>query len=482
MLNSHLIATSLAISLLLTSGCDALVPSKRTPPKPRDSIELLRRVPTTKSYEEWGQWARNNRVSLLAKYGGSPQNEKRSTGTNLMVNQAADSSFYGSLAVGTPPVSYDVILDTGSADLWLAGPSFCDSSDCDRIATFASTQSSTLKESNTPFSITYGSGFASGNLATDTVQMAGFSVPNQVFGICNNVSSGMLTQPVSGLLGLAFETIASSKATPFWETLVKSGTWDSPLMAFQLTRYSNASRVRELEPGGSFTMGFVNSTLYTGEIDYQNIPSGQETYWIQQMTSLTIQGNSITLPSADSLAAIDTGTTLIGGPPSVVQSIYSQIEGSRPGTGDYEGYFLYPCSTNADVTIAFGGKSWTISNADFQVTSVGNSMCLGAFFGLETGNNLPSWIVGDAFLKNVYSVFRYDPPSVGFAELSAYSLSLNGANNPVPTPTIGSAAATVSATNLVKNDNNSAVSLPPVGGAMVMFVSMITVVVAPLLL
>ncbi|KAK1222141.1 hypothetical protein PQX77_015069 [Marasmius sp. AFHP31] len=481
MLNSHLVATSFAISLLLISGCDALVTSKRTPLKPRDSIELLRRVPTTKSYEEWGQWARNNRVSLLAKYGGLSQNEKRSTGTNLMVNQDADSSFYGSLAVGTPAVSYNVILDTGSADLWLAGPSFCDSSECDSIATFSSSQSSTLKESDTPFSITYGSGFASGNLVTDNVQMAGFSVPNQVFAICNNVSSGMLTQPVSGLLGLAFETIASTNATPLWETLVKSGTWDSPLMAFQLTRYGNASRVRELEPGGSFTMGFVNSTLYTGEIEYHDIPSGQGTYWIQEMTSLTIQGTSIPLTSgAESYAAIDTGTTLIGGPLSVVESIYSQIEGSRVGTGDYEGYYLYPCSTNVAVTIAFGGRTWTISNADFQVTSVGNSMCLGAFFGLETGRNLPSWIVGDAFLKNVYSVFRYDPPSVGFAELSAYSLSLNGADNPVPTPTIGSAAATVSATSLIKN--NSAMSLPSVGGAMVTFISTITVVVAPLLL
>jgi len=70
----------------------------------------------------------------------------------------------------------------------------------------------------------------------DVVQMAGFSVPNQVFAVCDQVSSGLLTNPVSGLLGLAFQTIASSKAMPLWQTLVSSGAWDSPLMAFYLTR------------------------------------------------------------------------------------------------------------------------------------------------------------------------------------------------------------------------------------------------------
>lgn len=67
--------------------------------------------------------------------------------------------------------------------------------------------------------------------------MAGFKVSNQTFGVCDTVSSGLLTSPVSGLLGLAFKSIASSGATPFWEALAAGGAWDSPLMAFQLTRF-----------------------------------------------------------------------------------------------------------------------------------------------------------------------------------------------------------------------------------------------------
>ena len=87
-----------------------------------------------------------------------------------------------------------------------------------------------------PFSIQYGSGQAAGRLVADTVQMAGFSVANQVFAVCDEISTGLLNSPVSGLMGLAWNTIASSGATPFWQTLAGSGKWDSPLMAFQLTR------------------------------------------------------------------------------------------------------------------------------------------------------------------------------------------------------------------------------------------------------
>ncbi|KAG5717259.1 hypothetical protein E4T56_gene19947, partial [Termitomyces sp. T112] len=98
---------------------------------------------------------------------------------------------------------------------------------------------------------------------------------------------------------------------------------------------------------------------------------------------------------------------------------------------------------------------WPISEADFRLSQLTQALCLGAFFELNTGASAPSWIVGDTFLKNVYSVFRYDPPSVGFAELSSVALALNGANTPVPSATIGSVAATVVATGSVPTSTNS---------------------------
>ena len=89
--------------------------------------------------------------------------------------------------------------------------------------------------------------------------------------------------------------------------------------------------------------------------------------------------------------------------------------------------------------------SWPISNADFLVSQgTSSNMCVGAFFSIgSSGGSAPPWIVGDSFLKNVYSVFRATPPSVGFAQLSDTATAMNGVTGSVPSPTVGSVAVTL---------------------------------------
>jgi cathepsin D len=107
---------------------------------------------------------------------------------------------------------------------------------CESIQTFDPATSSTFRNLSMGFDITYGSGRASGSLAQDTIQMAGFSVSDQVFALCDAVSAGLLNKPVSGLMGMAWQAIASSGAVPFWQQLAANSVWDEPVMAFQLTR------------------------------------------------------------------------------------------------------------------------------------------------------------------------------------------------------------------------------------------------------
>ncbi|KAH9893556.1 aspartic peptidase domain-containing protein [Cubamyces lactineus] len=444
----HLLPYSLALSCLLSLAHDHALaaPSPSSSPLPR-SIPLLRRSRPRRNSTELSEWLRSQKEYIEAKYSNNPQ-RKRASGFNLITNQNADSSFYGSIAVGTPAISYNVILDTGSSDLWLAASDGVSTND-DGIPTFDPSASSTFSDLNTSFSISYGSGAARGTLGKDVVQFAGFEVDSQVFGVVTQVSENLLNSPVSGLMGLGFSSIAASGATPFWQALAESdGTLDSPLMAFQLTRFNDVNGAQDQEPGGTFNLGAVNTSLFTGDIDYQDIPDGQEGYWIQELSALTVNGASVSVGSGSAAyAAIDTGTTLVGGPQDVISALYAEIPGSQALSGQNAGYWTYPCDTNVNVTLRFGSSSvsWPVSNEDFLLEQASRDTCVGAFFALSTsGTSAPPWIVGDTFLKNVYSVFRASPASVGFAQLSETALKMNGALGAAPSPTVGAVAATIS--------------------------------------
>ncbi len=58
---------------------------------------------------------------------------------------------------------------------------------------------------------------------------------------------------------------------------------------------------------------------------------------------------------------IDSGTTLIYGPPDIVAKLYASIPGSAVFQQNSE-FYTFPCA-NVPLNIAFswGGKQWTIS-------------------------------------------------------------------------------------------------------------------------
>ncbi|KAJ6482527.1 aspartic peptidase domain-containing protein [Mycena sanguinolenta] len=359
----------------------------------------------------------------------------RRDSTNFAVtNQEGDSSYFSTVQIGTPPQTFNVVLDTGSSDLFVLDTS-C--TGCSTAPLFDSSKSSTFSQSTStkPTVITYGSGSVEGFIGTDTVSMGSFTISSQTFLTVEALDQGLIDGDVSGLMGLAFEGLADTNAVPFWQALASNNKLTAPEMAFQLLRSTSQSD----EPGGTFTLGGTNSSLFTGDIEFHDlVDSSTPTFWQLSLSAVTAQGKTVTLNSDEAVSAIDTGTTAIGGPSDGVAAIWAAVPGaSAVKEQGGEGFFQFPCTTDVSIALSFGGQAWPISTQDINLGALqeGSSDCIGAIFDISLGNTGtgPFWVVGDTFLKNVYSVFRQNPMSVGFAALASGSPSSGNGSTAIPT-------------------------------------------------
>ena len=65
---------------------------------------------------------------------------------------------------------------------------------------------------------------------------------------------------------------------------------------------------------------------------------------------------------AKSQTIIDSGTTIMYGPPADVKTVYDAVPGSKVYDSD-NGLYSYPCDSPPAVAFSWGGKSWTVSSA-----------------------------------------------------------------------------------------------------------------------
>ncbi|KAH8835841.1 aspartic peptidase domain-containing protein [Flagelloscypha sp. PMI_526] len=352
------------------------------------------------------------------------------------------------IRVGTPPQSFNVVLDTGSSDLWLMSEQHtCIScSTGGSIHLFDGSASSSLIAPNSSSSsccsaisqtqIEYDNGMVSGQAVNDTVTFGSsgdLTVPSLRFLKANMYQSSqdILDETVSGVLGLAWPILSGTNSTTLWKGLYEAGKLTSPEMGVWFPRVDNRSSSAHV---ASVVMGGVNSTLYQGEIEYYDIPgigilkdTGIDTDWEMPLIDVTVQNQSIPIDHNifNDLSGIDTALPLIGGPRESVEKIWAVVNGSQKSS-TISGFWTFPCSTEVHVSLSWGLTSWPIDPRDINLGPVteGSDQCLGAIFDSSIGTPLyhdggnPWWVIGTTFLKNVYTVFRWDPPAVGFAQLS----------------------------------------------------------------
>ncbi|GAA5852664.1 hypothetical protein JCM9279_004945 [Rhodotorula babjevae] len=182
--------------------------------------------------------------------------------------------------------------------------------------------------------------------------------------------------PVDGILGLGFETISNLGERPFFKTLWEEGHVSQNLFSFVLGDADD----------GELYLGGLDSSKYSGELAYT--PVTQAGYWQVEGAAVA---NDIKLGSEQMI--IDTGTTLVLGPPSSVANFFKKA------------------------AFEFGGVEYSNPSKylNLGLTELGSSMCVASIVRQDVG--VEAWIVGDSFLRSVYTVFNAGESSVGFANL-----------------------------------------------------------------
>ncbi|KAG1825236.1 aspartic peptidase domain-containing protein [Suillus subalutaceus] len=357
--------------------------------------------------------ARRQDGALRKEYGYQETNVK-STNSKRAITAAIpitdkenDSRYSGVVSIGTPPQNLNLVLDAGSSDLW----------------------SSTYKATSSQLDIDYGLGSAQDIVAKDSVTFGSFEMSQELFDV-TSITSGLIDDRLFRIMGLRFASISALQTTPVWEALYNANDLAEPLFSFYLECYVNQANQISTAPGGVLTLGGTNSSLYNGSIEYLNL-TGPSSYWLLTVSSVIVQDKTIAIDPLSGLAAIDTGTSLIGAPTPIAASIWAQVPGSTEFTRDWQGLCAFSCDTNVTVYISFGGKKLGDHNVNAS-----SQMCAGGIFDIGIGS-VPAWIVDDTFLKNVYSVFRASPAAIGFAQLASGLSSSTGYSNPNPVQVTG---------------------------------------------
>jgi len=76
---------------------------------------------------------------------------------------------------------------------------------------------------------------------------------------------------------------------------------------------------------------------------------------------------------------------------------------------DGQGNFAFPCDTNTEISLVFGGQAFSISPKDYVGSPLqdgqGDKLCNSNIMGQQVGT-ANQWLVGDVFLKNVALVLK----------------------------------------------------------------------------
>ncbi|CAI4225046.1 unnamed protein product [Auanema sp. JU1783] len=323
-----------------------------------------------------------------------------------------DEFYLGKVLIGTPAQTLQLGLDTASSNLWVID-SNCTTQACNGVPAsgytktkFDSTRSSTFTSEKRTFTIRYGLGSCKGYLSKDKVSFGGLTIDVQEFGVSTHLAKVFGSQPLDGMMGLAWPALAVDNVVPPMQNVLPQ--LDQPIFTVFLRR-------RIDDPvganGGLITYGGLDTVNCDSKINYVELTS--ETYWQFQIHGFSI-GDYTTNRKAKAIS--DTGTSWIGCPEIAFNGILQQTKAQYSSKDEL---YLVPCDaepTLPDLIFTINDIKYNIPAIEYVLDiGLGNGKCAITFFSQSSGGFTPSWNFGDTFIRTYCNIYDIGQKRIGFA-------------------------------------------------------------------
>ncbi|KPM43147.1 hypothetical protein AK830_g3378 [Neonectria ditissima] len=345
--------------------------------------------------------------------------------------------------------SFLLLVDTGSSDTWVVTKDFqcvnaTDNSDIPQEeCLFGPTYdvpASMEYVSNRTFGVQYGTGIALGKVGYENVTLGGITVPKQKVGVVDR-STDKGDGLNSGILGLGYPPLTSAHHgtklandsllldravyDPLFVNMYKKGLVE-PWYSIAIERLP---RNTSTGPGGWLGLGELPPVAHTNDwavapIEVtRNIPD-LYTGGVNQITLMTLTVDGVTSGSPANAsrttnstkfqAVVDSGNQMNMLPQKLADEINAEF--IPPAIYNEEfGIYIVDCDAETPALgIEIGGHTFYHKPADMIIQDA-SGFCYSSVNGPATGLGVTLHFLGDAFLKNVVSVYDFGKDEMRFA-------------------------------------------------------------------
>ncbi|TFY71560.1 hypothetical protein EVG20_g1444 [Dentipellis fragilis] len=319
-------------------------------------------------------------------------------------NHGLDQGYTALVKVGTNPVAFKVLMDSGSSEFWLI------SDKCPqrgRRNVIGPSTSQTVR----PFGRQWSTGYEdkstlAGAVVTDTVIVADRTLRGIPFGTADTLTNSLVNSPYDGIMGFGFSSVSQTGGPTILEALSITGLIPAAISGWKLSRSADHGNDGEVSLGGENLARFFQEK----QVFVPNLSGGVSKHWQFDIDGISFNGRRVT---PGRIGVVDTGTDALYAHPVDALTVNSLISGV---VRLQDGSFAFPCNARPKLSITINKVAFDIDPRDITGPPVINGFCQSNILPDPT-RQPGEWLIGIPFLKNVYLTLDVRRDRMGFAKL-----------------------------------------------------------------